>query len=202
MAVINGYCTVDELRDHLGDSGVRLPVASLERAIMAASRAVDNHTGRHFWQDETPTTHVYRPQFPDLLWIDDVASTDDLVVEVDVDGVGSWSAWALGADFDLGPANYDKIHPDGFAWWRIEPVEDRILPLRRGRDTIRVTATHGWSAVPVAVNSATLLKAASLFQRKDAVFGVAGFGEFGVVRITRKDPDVMDLLRDYERGWA
>lgn len=65
--------------------------------------------------------------------------------------------------------------------------------------TVQVTARFGWSAVPYQVNEATILKAASLFKRKDAPFGVAGFNEFGAVRITRKDPDVLELLSDFAR---
>lgn len=198
----NGYCTEADLRDHLGDSGTRLPLTQIERAIMAASRAVDNHTGRHFWKDTLPTVRTYRPEFGDMAWVDDVASTGSTVVEVNTDGSGVWSPWVRGTDFELAPRNIESQMPDGYAWWRIDVIGDVRLPIIRNRDTLRVTASHGWSAVPVAVNEATILKAASIFQRKDAVFGVAGFGEFGPVRITRKDPDVIDLLRGYERGWA
>jgi hypothetical protein len=42
-----------------------------------------------------------------------------------------------------------------------------------------------------------MLKAASLFKRKDAPFAVAGFSEFGAVRIGRNDPDVLELLGGY-----
>ncbi len=201
MATINGYCTSDELRDHLGDSGTRLASAQIERAITAASRAIDTHTGRRFWRDPEPVARTYRPEYPDLAWVDDIATTDGLVVETDDDGSGTFAtSWALG-DFELHPRNMDRIDPQAFAWWRIEAV-GRRFPVWRTRDTLRVTAVFGWSDIPTAVNEACVLKAASLFTRKDAVFGVAGFGEFGPVRITRKDPDVIDLLRGYERGWA
>lgn len=196
MAVVNGYCTVPDLRAHLQDSGSRLDTDLLERAITAASRAVDAHCGRRFWQDTVPATKSYVAPYPDVAWVDDISETGSLVVEVG--GPGSWSALTLDSDFVLWPDIPDAAH----AWWRIEMINGEIpRPVGRARN-LRVTAKFGWSGVPDAVRTATILKAASLFQRKDAVFGVAGFGEFGPVRITRKDPDVYDLLHDYVRGWA
>jgi hypothetical protein len=50
-----------------------------------------------------------------------------------------------------------------------------------------------------ALHAVPILKAASLFKRKDAPFGVAGINDFGPVRITRTDPDVIDLLRSFRR---
>jgi hypothetical protein len=65
--------------------------------------------------------------------------------------------------------------------------------------TLQVTARWGWSSVPIEVYEACLLKAAALYKRRDSVQGVAGFGDFGVVRIGRSDPDVIDLLGPYRR---
>ena len=190
----HGYATVEDLREHLGDDGSRLPLRLLERAITAASRAVDMHTGRRFWKDETPTTRRYRTRWDDVAWVDDIASTTDLVIETDD---GTWGS----GDFALWPYDADQTDPDAHAWWRVEAVGGRRFPVLQGQVSLRVTAYFGWSGVPDAVNAATLLKAAQLFQRRDAVFGVAGFAEFGAVRITRKDPDVIDLLAGYVRGW-
>jgi len=57
----------------------------------------------------------------------------------------------------------------------------------------------GWPAVPRNVKTASLIAAAQIFRIKDAPFGVAGFGEFGVVRI-QQNPQVMWLLRRYITG--
>jgi hypothetical protein len=53
--------------------------------------------------------------------------------------------------------------------------------------------------VPLNVKNAALVIGAQIFRMKDAVFGVAGFGEFGVVRI-QSNPQVMWLLRRYITG--
>ena len=44
-------------------------------------------------------------------------------------------------------------------------------------------------------NQATLLQAARLFRRKDAIFGVVGGGELGqAVQIAKLDPDIVLML--------
>ena len=86
-----------------------------------------------------------------------------------------------------------------FAFWVIEAIGDLEFTTHERRSTLQVTAKHGWSAVPDDVAQACILKAAALFKRKDAPFGVAGFGEFGAVRIGKEDPQVIELLQEYRR---
>lgn len=198
MAVTNGYCTVTELRDQLGDSGSKLDLDLLEKAINATSRAVDNHTGRRFWQDPTVQVLHYRPEDLDIAWVDDISTQTGLIIKTDPNLDYSWSqTWAT-TDYDLEPENADK-HGPAYAWYRILAVGDHPFVTHARRRTLQVTARFGWSAIPDAVNEATIMKAASIFRRKDAIFGVTNFAEFGPIRITRKDPDVMDLLSGYVR---
>jgi hypothetical protein len=193
VAVVHGYATVEQVRAELGDDGGQLPVALLEKAVNAASRAVDEWTGRRFWADEDPVTRRYpRAEVVDgSVTVDDISTTTDLAVTVD------GQAWTLDSDFELGPANADA---DGgaFAWWELAGL-GRAFP---AAPRVTVTARFGWSAVPVQVEEATILRAVAIFKRKDAAYGVADFGEFGPVRITRKDPDVMDLLAPFQRAMA
>ena len=63
MAVVHGYCTVDQVREELGDDGERLSLALLEKAVNATSRAVDAWTGRRFWQDPAPVVRRYRTAY-------------------------------------------------------------------------------------------------------------------------------------------
>jgi hypothetical protein len=202
VTVVNGYCTTDQIRAELSDDGQRLPVNLLEKAVNAASRAVDRWTGRRFWQDASPVVRRYRPTSPEVAYIHDVSTTDGLLVET---GSGiDWTnatAWTLDADYELGPENADA---DGgaYAWWRLTPVSGRYFLTGYRQTTLRVTARWGWSEVPDQVVEATILRAVAIFKRKDAVYGVADFGEFGPVRITRADPDVMDLLRPFQKPMA
>lgn len=201
MTVVNGYCSVDDIRDHLGDRASTFDTGLVERAVNAASRAVDGYTGHRFWQDPAPIARRYRPRRRDRLDVDDISTTTGLIVESS--DTPTWTApalWNLDTDFELLPDNADMDGP-AYAWWRLFAVGSKGFPRARFR-SVRITARWGWSQIPDPVAEATLLKAVSLFERRNAPFGVAGFGEFGVVKITRKDTDVVDLLSDYTKVLA
>ena len=192
MAVVNGYCTVQQVRDELGDTGASLDATLIEKAIGAASRAIDSWCGRRFWADETPVARYYRPVDPLTVIVDDISTATGLEVATD-DGTGSYgTVWASG-DVLLDPPGGDV---DGaFAWTRLAAVGTLTFPtVWAARPPLRVTAAWGWSQVPDRVVEATVLRAVALFKRKEAVYGVADFGEFGPVRITRRDSDVADML--------
>lgn len=196
MALVNAYATVEEVRAQFSDSGDRLDIALLERAISSASRAVDKYCGRRFWADTVATARLYKTGCPDILDVNDISTQTDLVVETDSAGTGSWTVLDA-SDYHLEPLNADA---DGgsYAWWTVVVDDGSGFPVSCS-PLVRVTAKWGWSSVPDEVVEATILKSVSLFRRKDAPFGVAGFGEFGVVRITRNDPDYADLLRPFRR---
>jgi hypothetical protein len=62
---------------------------------------------------------------------------------------------------------------------------------------VRITTRFGWPAVPDPVDEASLIQASRLFKRKDSPEGVAGSSEWGVVRVSRRDPDVWNLIEPY-----
>jgi hypothetical protein len=197
MAVTNGYCAVADVRSQLTDTGSKLDTASLERAISATSRAIDQYCGRRFWKDAAPVARVFEAVDSHVLTVNDIAATTGLVVAVDSAGDGTFATTWASTDYQLKPLNADA---DGgaYSWSEIATTGGLCFPwFRNGRPGVRVTATWGWSQVPDQVTSATILKAVSLFMRKDAPFGVAGFTEFGPVRITKRDPDVLDLLSPF-----
>lgn len=209
MAVINGYCSTQDLRDQLGDPGTGLTGSLLERAVNAASRAVDEHCSRgidggpgQFWQDAGLTTRTYVVTNRRAVRVDDISTRTGLVVKTGSDGVTFPATLTAGTDFLLEPRNADAAGSaaNPFAFWILRAAGNLFFQsVYPNLPTVQVTARFGWSAIPYQVNEATILKAASLFKRKDAPFGVAGFNEFGPVRITRKDPDVIDLLQPFTR---
>jgi hypothetical protein len=203
VAVVNGYCSVADIREHVNDSEFNsLNVSLIERAINAASRAIDKYCGfpmRKFWKDSTPTTRVYAPNDWQTIWISDLAETTGLVVGIGTD----FTTILTASDYQLGPNNVDQFGgPHAFT--KISAIGSQLFPMdRTGRPTVRITGLHGWSAVPDEVTQACVIKSTSLLKRKDAVFGVAGFGEFGTaVRIRAEDPDVADLLGPFRRYGA
>lgn len=197
MAVVNGYCTVAQLREQFKDDGTVLTTALLERAINAASRAIDRHCGRKFWLDAAVVARTYRPRDASRVFVDDIGTTTGLIVKTDTTGDGAFTTTWDAADYDLEPRNAAVVG-DPYSFSRIVAIDEKAFPVNGRRSTLQVTAKFGWSAVPDDVTEACILKAASLFKRKEAPFGVAGFNEFGVVRI-RKDDDVMGLLSPYVR---
>lgn len=165
--------------------------AALQQAVDAANRAIDRRCGRTFGLDETPTQRVYRTQGrvvsdPDgeRLLVDDIGSLDGLTVEVGTGGV-----WTPVTDYEPLPDN---------ALARGEPVT-ALLRLHGtwGCERVRVTARHGWPAVPDEIHQAALLLASRLWTRRDSPHGIAGSTEWGDVRVSRIDPDVEALIAPY-----
>lgn len=208
-AVQHGYCTVDDLREHLGESKPgNLPENLLVRAINAASRAVDNWTGRRFWQDPTPQAILVQPSMVGYdLWLPgntEISTTTGLAVATD-NGTGTYpTALAMDTDYRLWPYAANTGGSEYGAWWMLEGLGTSRFAVRgvRGLYPVRVTARFGWAFVPDPVEQATLLKAAALFKRKDAPFGVMQFGDIAAVRVTRQDIDVVELLSPYVRDVA
>lgn len=200
MTLVHAYCTVEDVRSQLEDTSSRLDTGLIEKAIAATSRTIERYTSRRFWQDPAPVTREYEVwDSCEPAYVDDISTKVGLVVKVDAAGTGVFSTtWAAG-DYQLRPLNADA---DGgaYSWQQIAPLGGRYFPPPiNGRTNLQVTAQWGWSEIPDDVVEATILKAVSLFKRKDAPFGVAGFTDFGAVRISRKDPDVIDLLSGYVR---
>jgi hypothetical protein len=195
------YADPLDLRAQFGDLRDTLDETQIERALRAASRGIDDHCGRRFWQDTTVQTRTYPVvDYYKPVRVDDIASKTGLIVKVDTGLNGAFaSTWTIDVDFRLDPRNADKDNA-AYAWTQIAPLGGAIWPLDwlARRDTLQVTATFGWSAIPDPVNQACLLLAAGLFKRKDAPFGVAGFDGFGAVRV-RDDPAVEKLLYRYVR---
>ena len=196
------YCTVEELKSRLA-----IPDTSddfeVTLAVQAACRSVDEICGRYFWRGTDTRTYVpesiYEQQF------DDIVSVTTFKVDFDGDGVYE-QTWTQGTDFALttSPGQYNPA-AKGEQWpytgvavigtGRFIPF---VWPLSH-RDRIQITGVFGWPSVPLAVKQAALLLAADIFRRKDAPFGIAGFGELGVVRI-QGNPMVTQLLKRYITG--
>lgn len=195
---------MDDLREQLGDLGkANLSENLLIRAINAASRAVDAYTGRRFWLDETPETKLFEPVSNDAeLWLpEDIGNTTGLAIATD-SGDGSYSTTWDTADYRLWPYRANSSGSIYGGWWKLESQgrlrwDIRGTNGRSGVLPVQITARWGWSFCPAPVEQATILKAAQLFKRKDAPFGVAQFGDIAAVTVTRKDADVTELLWPY-----
>ena len=204
VSTIDGtlYCTVEELKSRLQITDTSDDF-EITLAVQAACRSIDEITGRYFWRGTDTRTYV--PESIYAQQLDDLVSVTTLKVDRDGDGVFE-ETWTQGTDFALtvSPGRYNT-GAKGETW----PYTG-LTVLSTGKfmpfvwpwshqDRIQVTGVFGWPAVPLAVKQAALIAAADLFKLKDAAFGVAGFGEFGVVRI-QANPRVMSLVKRYISG--
>lgn len=170
--------------------------ALIAAAISAAELAIDNTCGRSFTAAAaSATARVFAPnerrvlvEDGEVLIVDDIGSLTDLAVETGSAGsyvavtASTYEAWPLGALTRGRPAT--ALLALGGCW-----------PSGTGR--VRVTARWGWPSVPADVTQAALLLATRLYRRKDSPEGVVGSADFGLVRVTNRDPDVRALLEPY-----
>jgi hypothetical protein len=179
------------LKIPLGDTADDL---ELEAALTAASSAIELATERQFNRDTSPspvaTRRRYQPRLRYLTYIDDLYSTEDLVI------TSGGVTLALGTDYDLEPVNGIYRGTPGFPFWKIRPLN---RDLDTSGYTLEATTPYwGWEFVPAGVIQAARILAADLFKHKDAPLGVAGFGEFGVVRV-RENSTVSMLINPYKK---
>lgn len=194
MALTNAYVTTAQLKTWSGISDTG-DDESLEFAINAASRAIDHYCGRRFHLDAEASARTYKAADPYSLFVDDIGSTTGLVVATDDNDDGTAeTSWTITTDYVVEPTNaLAQSRPV----YKIEAVGSKTFPFTGRRHRVTVTAKWGWPAVPDAVLQACLILSARFFHRKGSPQGVAGFGEFGVVRLATTDPDVASLLNEY-----
>jgi hypothetical protein len=159
----------------------------VEPYLVEATAAIDAYTHRSFTVPTEATERLYRPTRLGLMVdrLDDIASVDDLAVEVRDSLSDTWRSITT--------------------WWpEVDTTDGRVLAITatsprfpcgpHGEPTVRVTARFGWPAVPAQAHRACLLWATRLYNRESSPAGVMGFGEAGEVRLTTIDPDVRTLL--------
>lgn len=200
MTITNGYATLDDIKNAL-----RIPLSDtqdddlIDVAVESASREIDGYCERVFYS--TTETRVYIPQSSFLVETDDISTLTTL--KTSPDGEEFSVTWAE-SDRQLEPLN-------GIAgglttpFTRIRAIGDYLFPIWDPRNvnaheaTVQVTGTFGWTATPKAVEQACILLSMRLFKRLDAPLGAVGFGDIGVVRVSRIDPDIESLLSPYRR---
>jgi hypothetical protein len=195
MSLVNAYCTLNQVK-----ASLRIPVSDtvddelIELAINSASRDIDQATERQFYS--TSATRIYTPQDSYITKIDDLVSLTTLNTSSAADGVfdTTWTA----TDYQLEPLN-GIVGGIAVPFDSIRAVGDYTYPISGGEATVQVTGTFGFSEAPVAIEQATVLLASRIFKRNDSPGGVMGFGDIGVVRVSRIDPDIDRLIMPYKK---
>ena len=194
MAIVNGYCSLAEIKASAGISD-SVDDTMLELAVESASRFVDSYTQRYFYNAGT-ATRLFAPQDSYVAEIDDLISLTTLQTS---DGDDFGTTWAA-KDYQLEPLNGNVDGLTGHPATRIRAVDDFIFNVLDGEATVRVVGVWGWSAVPIAVKQATIIQASRIFKRNSSPLGIAGFGEMGAIRVgVQLDPDVKHLIDVYRK---
>jgi hypothetical protein len=193
MAITNGYCTLQQLKDSLRITD-NVDDTMLELAIETASRQIDDYCERVFYT--ASATRYYAPRDSYVVETDDIVSITTLKTSSAADGV---------YDITWATTDYQKEPLNGIAGGIPSPithlraVDDYLFPLQDGETTVQVVGTFGWSAIPTAIKYATLLLGSRLFKRMDSPLGVAGIGDLGVIRVSRIDPDIDALIAPFKK---
>lgn len=200
MAIVSGYCTLAQVKAALRITD-STDDALIEGSVEAASRLIDGYTLRNFYQSGT-VSRLFTAPDPLYCPIDDLAGTA-ITIQTSSQANGTFDVTFAASDYQLEPLNGNL---DGIAWAydRIRAVGDYAFPMISAslgeQALVKVTGVFGWPAVPKAIEQATILQAARHFKRYDSPLGVAGFGDFGVVRVSRfLDADVQMLVDPYKK---
>lgn len=199
MAITNGYTSAQALSDELGITDFD-DAPRLEAAISTASRQIDAHCGRRFWQDTEVVTRTYAASDRRRLAVDDISTTDGLVVVIDDDDDGTYETTLTETtDFILGPLNA-LLEVPARPYEEIMLVDNYQWPtyLRPG---VQVTAKFGWPAVPEDVVTACTIQAKNLYKVTGAgVFGSMQLSVDGIpMRIPGLDYVAKALLENFRR---
>jgi hypothetical protein len=198
MAITNGYATLAQVKTSLRIVD-DIDNSALELAIEASSRAIDTYTMRSFYSSGTATRY-YAPDSELLVNTDDMAGTA-ITIQTSSNADSSFNITWQTTDYQLEPLNGIS---DGITipYSRIRAVGTQLFPIfwSGGEATVKITAVWGWPSIPIAVTQACIIQASRFFKRNDSPLGVAGFGDMGIMRISRNlDPDVEQLVHPYKQ---
>jgi hypothetical protein len=201
MALGDTYLTATQLKARLGISDDN-DNARLQAAVMAASRGIDKCCHRQFNDAGSVSARLFRPGSPDRAEADDFSTTSGLIIVTDTALDQTFSQTWTSRDYELNPLNGIVDGEPGWPYWGIRAIGTQWFPIPRGwpapTATLRVTAQWGWAAVPAAITEACYLIASEIFKLRDAPFGVAGFADYGAVRV-RANPIAYSMIAPYTR---
>lgn len=199
MTITNGYLTQAEALAYVGQNLVQ-DTSLLDDVVTSSSRLIDRYCGRTFFQVTEARTFA-----TDDIYSLRMGPFDDLVsittLKTDPTGAGTYSTTIGATAYQLLPYNaptaeepYTLISLLGGTQWPVPTFNMR-------QNTVEITGVWGWPAVPLDVKQACRLLVAEIAKLESAPLGVAGFGEFGVVRVSQTmPPRARQLLAPYRHG--
>lgn len=198
MTITNGYATLAQEKAFLSITD-SVDDDLIERSVESASRSIDRMANRRFYADASASARYYRARNGYFQIVDDISSTTGLLVDLDTAGAGTYStSVAISTGFIVDPVNAIAV---GRPITQITMIGGQLLPsfIPNLRPGVRVTARWGWPSVPTDIVEATLILAADLYKRKDAVAGIVGLSDLGSVRMGQLGRDIGAIVRAYRR---
>lgn len=203
MALGDSYATLALLKTRLSITDTNDDVAATA-ALAAASRDIEGWCGRQFNDAGVgnETARIYYPDTLTTVTTEDFQSTAGLIVAADYSNAGTYTTVIASGNYQLEPLNGVVDGTGGWPYFRIRAIQTWYpiwyTSIGDPRTSIQITARWGWAAVPDPIIQACLMLAEEIFKMKDAPFGVAGFTQYGPVRV-RDNPKVEALLERYIR---
>jgi hypothetical protein len=194
MAISQGYSTLAETKAALRITDA-IDDSLLEMAIESASRLIDGYANRSFYNAGTAVRYFVADN-DYLTNIDDAISITEIATDASADGTYDviWQA----DDYQLEPLN-GRVDGLAVPYNAIRAIGDYTYPIWGGEALVKVTGVWGYSAIPISIRQACIIQASRIFKRLDSPLGIAGFGDLGVMRISRQlDPDVAQLVDAYK----
>lgn len=192
MALGASYVSLAEMKTYLKITGETQFDAPLQDAIDSASREIDDYCHRQFNDAGTVSERVYPATSGELVIVDDFNTAVGLIVESEGVVLDSGA-------YQLEPLNGVLQGVSGWPYWMIRATTANAFTVSAAAN-IAVTARWGWTAVPSPVKQAAKILTAMSFKLSDAPLGVAGMGEFGVVRVRDSRLAVAKLTRYVREG--
>ena len=201
MALGDPYATLAQLKTRLSITDPN-DDAALTSSVLAASRAIEGYCGRQFNDAGAASPRVYYPDDLVTVTVDDFSTVTGLIVAADYSNAGTYSTVIASTNYQVEPLNGIVDGTTGWPYYRIRAIQTWYpywyLSIGYPRTSIQITAQWGWAAVPDPINQACLMLAEEVFKMKDAPFGVAGFDQYGPVRI-RENPVYSQMMARYVR---
>jgi hypothetical protein len=201
VTLTNAYAALDDLYAELNINTSQYDT-KLEAALNAASRQIDGHTGRFFYQDAAVTAQTFYSDDYLECTTDDISTTTGLIVKIDNDDDGVFeTTLTLNTNYILLPTNAASSWPV-MPYTTIRLVDSGISVFPQwssGRPNTQVTAKFGFPAIPDDVAKACLIQATMLFKSSDAAMGGLSF-ETGILRMRDTlNPMAAALIERYVR---
>lgn len=202
VAVGDSYATLEEFKAYVKEQSRNESDDELQECLDAATREVNRITNRVFWTATAATARVYTPESYIRCKVNDFYTTSGLIIETDPGATGEFSETWTTPDYELSPLDGVVDGEEGWPFWKIRATGGfwfpRVYFPAQRTGIVRVTAKWGWADVPAPVKRATLIIAAENWKLATAPLGVAGFNQFGVVRV-RQNSAAMSKLHKYIR---